>query len=183
VHAADALAFDYAALARERGRPLRVVGNLPYNVSTPLLFRLLAAAGHVRDMHFMLQREVVERIVAVPGNRQYGRLGVMLAPRVRATRLFEVGPGAFRPAPRVWSAMLRLEVLAEVPSWAAEPHYGAVVAAAFGQRRKTLRNSLGGLLDAAQIAATGIDPGVRAETLAAEQFGRLALAVAAGTRL
>ena len=183
VHAADALAFDYAALARERGRPLRVVGNLPYNVSTPLLFRLLAAAGHVRDMHFMLQREVVERIVAVPGNRQYGRLGVMLAPRVRATRLFEVGPGAFRPAPRVWSAVLRLEVLPEAPHWAAEPHYSAVVAAAFGQRRKTLRNSLGGLLDAAQIAAAGIDPGVRAETLAAEQFGRLALAVAAGTRL
>jgi 16S rRNA (adenine1518-N6/adenine1519-N6)-dimethyltransferase len=183
VHSADALDFDYAALAREHGRPLRVVGNLPYNVSTPLLFRLLAAATHVRDMHFMLQREVVDRIVAVPGNRQYGRLGVMLAPRVRATRLFEVGPGAFRPAPKVWSAVLRLEVLAEAPPWAAEPHFGAVVAAAFGQRRKTLRNSLAGLLDAAQIAAAGIDPGARAETLAPEQFGRLALAVAAGASL
>jgi 16S rRNA (adenine1518-N6/adenine1519-N6)-dimethyltransferase len=183
VHSADALDFDYAALARDRGHPLRVVGNLPYNVSTPLLFRLLAAATHVRDMHFMLQREVVDRIVAAPGNRQYGRLGVMLAPKVRATRLFEVGPGAFRPAPQVWSAVLRLEVLADAPPWAAEPHYGAVVAAAFGQRRKTLRNSLSGLLDAGQIAAAGIDPGARAETLAPEQFGRLALAVAAGTRL
>jgi 16S rRNA (adenine1518-N6/adenine1519-N6)-dimethyltransferase len=102
---------------------------------------------------------------------------------VHAKRLLEIGPGAFRPAPRVWSAMVRLEVRGAPPAWAQEPHYGAVVSAAFGQRRKTLRNSLGGLLSVAQIRDAGIDPGVRAETLAAEQFGQLALAVAAGARL
>ncbi len=183
IHTADALEFDYGALARERARPLRVVGNLPYNISTPLLFRLLAHSGSIRDMHFMLQKEVVERIVAAAGSKQYGRLGVMLAPRLRATRLMEIGPGAFRPAPRVWSAVVRLEVRPELPPWAAEPHFGAVVGAAFGQRRKTLRNALAGLLSAAQIRAAGIDPGARAETLEAEQFGQLALAVASGARL
>ncbi|HEV7432506.1 MAG TPA: 16S rRNA (adenine(1518)-N(6)/adenine(1519)-N(6))-dimethyltransferase RsmA [Steroidobacteraceae bacterium] len=183
IHVQDALDFDYGALARERMRPLRVIGNLPYNISTPLLFRLLAHSTHVLDMHFMLQKEVVERIVAVPGSKQYGRLGVMLAPRVRATRLLEVGPGAFRPSPKVWSAVVRLEVRAELPPWALEPQYAAVVSAAFGQRRKTLRNALAGLLSAAQISAAGIDPGARAETLAAEQFGQLALAVASGARL
>ena len=183
LHAGDALEFDYSALARERGQRLRIIGNLPYNISTPLLFRLLAHSAQISDMHFMLQKEVVERIVAAPGSRQYGRLGVMLAPRVRALRLLEIGPGAFRPAPRVWSALLRLEALPETPAWAAGPHYGAVVAAAFGQRRKTLRNALAGLLDPSQIAAAGIDPGARAETLAPAQFGRLALAVAAATPL
>ncbi|HKC15089.1 MAG TPA: 16S rRNA (adenine(1518)-N(6)/adenine(1519)-N(6))-dimethyltransferase RsmA [Steroidobacteraceae bacterium] len=183
LHEGDALDFDYGALARERGQRLRVIGNLPYNISTPLLFRLLAHSAHIADMHFMLQREVVDRIVAVPGSRQYGRLGVMLAPLARATRLLEIGPGAFRPAPRVWSALLRLDILPDRPAWAAGPHYGAVVAAAFGQRRKTLRNALAGLLDATQIAATGIDPGARAETLAPAQFGQLALAVAAATPL
>ena len=106
VHEADALEFDYGALARAHTRPLRVVGNLPYNISTPLLFRLLAYSQHIHDLHFMLQKEVVDRIVAAPGSKQYGRLGVMLAPRVHATRLLEVGPGAFRPAPRVWSAVV-----------------------------------------------------------------------------
>jgi 16S rRNA (adenine1518-N6/adenine1519-N6)-dimethyltransferase len=183
VHVADALEFDYAGLARARGQRLRLVGNLPYNVSTPLLFRLLESSGSFQDMHFMLQREVVDRIVAAPGSRQYGRLGVMLAPRVRATRLFEVGPGAFQPPPRVRSAVLRLDVLHDVPDWAAEPHYGAVVAAAFGQRRKTLRNALAGLLDAGQIVEAGVDPGARAETLEPSQFGRLARLLAANTRL
>ncbi len=183
VHEADALEFDYGALAHERARPLRVVGNLPYNISTPLLFRLLACSEVIRDMHFMLQKEVVDRIVAPPGSKSYGRLGVMLAPRVRATRLLDVGPGAFRPAPRVWSAVVRLEVLSAPPAWAGEPHYAAVVTAAFGQRRKTLRNALSALLSAEQISGAGIDPGARAETLGAEQFGRLALAVAASARL
>jgi 16S rRNA (adenine1518-N6/adenine1519-N6)-dimethyltransferase len=183
VHEADALEFDYGELARERAQPLRVVGNLPYNISTPLLFRLLSYSASIRDMHFMLQKEVVERIVAAPGSKSYGRLGVMLAPRVRATRLLEVGPGAFQPAPRVWSAVVRLEVRPALPAWAAEPNYGAIVSAAFGQRRKTLRNALAGLLSAAQISAAGIDPAARAETLAAEQFGQLALAVASGARL
>jgi 16S rRNA (adenine1518-N6/adenine1519-N6)-dimethyltransferase len=179
VHEGDALEFDYGALARERGQRLRLIGNLPYNISTPLLFHLLGAAEHVADMHFMLQKEVVDRIVAPPGSRQYGRLGVMLAPRVRAHKLLDIGPGAFRPAPQVHSAVVRLEVRAAPPLWAAEPHYGAVVSAAFGQRRKTLRNALAALLSAEQIAAAGVDPGARAETLAPEKFGALALAAAA----
>ena len=179
VHEGDALKFDYSALAQMRGQRLRLIGNLPYNISTPLLFHLLGAAEHVADMHFMLQKEVVDRIVAAPGSRQYGRLGVMLAPRVQAQKLLDIGPGAFKPAPQVHSAVVRLQVRAAPPPWAAEPHYGAVVSAAFGQRRKTLRNALSGLLSAEQIAATGIDPGARAETLAPEKFGALALAVAA----
>jgi 16S rRNA (adenine1518-N6/adenine1519-N6)-dimethyltransferase len=183
VHAGDALEFDYAALARERRQRLRVVGNLPYNISTPLLFGLLEAGAALLDMHFMLQKEVVDRIVAAPGSRQYGRLGVMLAPRVQATHLLDVGPGAFRPPPRVWSALVRLEMRPDPPDWAALPQFAAVVTAAFGQRRKTLRNALGGLLSAAQIGAAGVDPGARAETLAAADFGRLALAVAGAAPL
>jgi 16S rRNA (adenine1518-N6/adenine1519-N6)-dimethyltransferase len=183
VHEGDALDFDFAALARTRGQRLRVVGNLPYNISTPLLFRLLEAGAALLDMHFMLQKEVVDRIVAAPGGRQYGRLGVMLAPRVHATRLLDVGPGAFRPPPRVWSALVRLEMRPDPPGWAALPQFAMVVSAAFGQRRKTLRNALGGLLSAAQIGAAGVDPGARAETLAAADFGRLALAVAGAAPL
>ncbi|MGH8252631.1 MAG: 16S rRNA (adenine(1518)-N(6)/adenine(1519)-N(6))-dimethyltransferase RsmA [Steroidobacteraceae bacterium] len=183
IHEGDALEFDFTALARERGQKLRVVGNLPYNISTPLLFRLLDASHDIVDMHFMLQKEVVDRIVAVPGNRQYGRLGVMLAPRVHATKLMDIGPGAFRPPPQVWSAIVRLAMRADPPLWSTLPQFSAVVAAAFGQRRKTLRNALGGLLSAAQIAAAGIDPGARAETLAADDFGRLAQAVAGAAAL
>ena len=183
VHVGDALAFDYTALARERGQRLRLVGNLPYNISTPLLFRLLEAGDQLLDMYFLLQKEVVDRIVATPGSRQYGRLGVMLAPRARATRLFEIGPGAFHPPPQVWSALLHLAVVAQPPQWSLAPQYAAVVSAAFGQRRKQLRNALAGLLDAAQIAAAGIDPSARAEVLSPEQFGHLALAVAAAALL
>jgi 16S rRNA (adenine1518-N6/adenine1519-N6)-dimethyltransferase len=176
LHVADALDFDFRALAAAHGRSLRIVGNLPYNISTPLLFRLVAAADAIHDMHFMLQREVVDRIVAAPGSREYGRLGVMLAPRLRATRMFEVGSGAFQPAPRVNSAVLRLEVIAQPPVWAGSPLFGPVVTAAFGQRRKTLRNALSGFLTAELIASLGIDPGARAETLSPEQFGTLAVA-------
>jgi 16S rRNA (adenine1518-N6/adenine1519-N6)-dimethyltransferase len=130
-------------------------------------------------MHFMLQKEVVDRIVAAPGSGAYGRLTVMLAPRVIASRLLEVGPGAFRPAPRVSSAVVRLQVNDAPPDWAGSPLYGAVVTAAFGQRRKTLRNALSQYLSAAQIQVLGIDPGARAETLAPAQFGALAEAAAA----
>ena len=179
VHAADALDFDWAALARARGLRLRLIGNLPYNISTPLLFKLLEHADCIEDMHFMLQREVVQRIVAAPGTASYGRLGVMLAPRVVATELLSVGPGAFQPPPKVWSAVVRLAPRPAPPLWAATPHYGAVVMAAFGQRRKTLRNALSALLSAEQIRAAGIDPGARAETLSAAQFGQLAQAVSA----
>jgi 16S rRNA (adenine1518-N6/adenine1519-N6)-dimethyltransferase len=174
VHEADALDFDWAALARVRGAHLRLIGNLPYNISTPLLFTLLKHAECIEDMHFMLQREVVKRIVAEPGTASYGRLGVMLAPRVVATELLSVGPGAFQPPPKVWSAVVRLTPRPAPPSWAADPRYAAVVMAAFGQRRKTLRNALATLLSAEQIKAAGIDPGARAETLSAAQFGQLA---------
>lgn len=177
LHEADALEMDWSALAAQRGRRLRLVGNLPYNISTPLLFGLLQHATAIADMCFMLQKEVVDRIVAAPDSDSYGRLGVMLAPRVVATRMLEVGPGAFKPPPRVWSAVVQL-TMRPPPDWALLPEYAAVVAAAFGQRRKTLRNALSRLLSAEQIAAAGVDPGARAETLAPEQFGRLAQSAA-----
>jgi 16S rRNA (adenine1518-N6/adenine1519-N6)-dimethyltransferase len=175
LHVADALKFDWAALARERGQPLRLVGNLPYNISTPLLFRLLDNRASILDMHFMLQKEVVDRIVAAPDSDAYGRLGVMLAPFVIATPVLEIGPGAFRPPPKVRSAVVRLALRRDLAAWASSPSFAAVVAAAFGQRRKTLRNSLGKLLSEQQLRAAGVDPAARAETLSAEQFGALAL--------
>jgi 16S rRNA (adenine1518-N6/adenine1519-N6)-dimethyltransferase len=179
LHEVDALEFDWAALASRRGGALRLVGNLPYNISTPLLFRLLAAGHVVLDMHFMLQKEVVDRILAPPGSDHYGRLTVMLAPFVIATRVLTVGPGAFQPPPKVQSAVVRLVRRVQPAPWAQEAHYAQVVAAAFGQRRKTLRNALAPLLSEAQIAAAGIDPSARAETLEPAQFG--ALAQAAGS--
>jgi 16S rRNA (adenine1518-N6/adenine1519-N6)-dimethyltransferase len=179
LHEADALQMDWRAMAAARGARLRLIGNLPYNISTPLLFRALEAADAIRDMHFMLQREVVDRIVAAPGTRAYGRLTVMLAPRVSAVRLLDVGPGAFRPAPKVASSVVRMVVLEQLPQWAASPLYAAVVTAAFGQRRKTLRNALSRFLSAQQIGALGIDPGLRAETLTPVQFGALAQAATA----
>ena len=174
VHAGDVLEFDFAAFAAG-GPRLRLCGNLPYNISTPLLFHLLAAGAVVLDMHFMLQKEVVARIVAPPGGRAYGRLTVMLAAQCRAERLFDVGPGAFRPAPRVDSAFVRLVPHARPPFAVGDPaRFAAVVAAAFGQRRKTLRNSLAGVVDEGCFAAAGIDPGRRAETLAPADFAILA---------
>jgi 16S rRNA (adenine1518-N6/adenine1519-N6)-dimethyltransferase len=179
LHQTDALRVDWRALAVARGARLRVIGNLPYNISTPLLFGLLAAADAILDMHFMLQKEVVDRIVAAPGSAAYGRLTVMLTPLVTATRLLDVGAGAFRPAPKVSSSVVRLSVIDTPPSWSREPAYAEVVSAAFGQRRKTLRNSLRSLLSAGAMQALGIDPGARAETLTAAQFGALAQALAA----
>ena len=176
LHESDALEFDFVALAAARGRKLRIIGNLPYNVSTPLLFHLLQAHGSLLDLHIMLQREVIERICASPGSSEYGRLTVMLAPWVLAEHLFDVGPGAFRPAPQVWSAVARL-TLRDTPAFAVDSRYAKVVAAAFSQRRKTLRNALRPLLDAPSIAACGIDPGARPETLTPQEFGRLASAL------
>jgi 16S rRNA (adenine1518-N6/adenine1519-N6)-dimethyltransferase len=177
LHEADALRFDFAALAAQRGRKLRVIGNLPYNVSTPLLFHLLDAHAAIADLHIMLQKEVIDRICAAPGSGAYGRLTVMLAPWVIAERLFDVGPGAFRPAPQVWSAVARLTVRAQ-PAFAVDQRYARVVAAAFSQRRKTLRNALRPMLDVATITACGIDPGVRPETLTPREFAALAGALA-----
>lgn len=169
----DALKVDLARLAAP-GEQLRLVGNLPYNVSTPLLFRFIAQSELIRDMHFMLQREVVERMAAGPGSKAYGRLSVMLAAACRVEPLFDIGPGAFRPPPRVWSSVVRLEPWADPPFPLPDPaRYAEVVRHAFGQRRKTLRNALGGLVDEATIRAAGIDPGARAETLPPAAFARL----------
>jgi 16S rRNA (adenine1518-N6/adenine1519-N6)-dimethyltransferase len=173
LHQADALEFDFSALARARGARLRIIGNLPYNIATPLLFHLLTSADAIEDMHVMLQREVVDRLVALPGGGDYGRLTVMLAPWVHIERLFDIGPGAFQPPPRVWSAMVRLTVR-RAPTFAVSPHYAAVVAAAFGQRRKTLRNALKGLVSSSAIEACKLDGSARAETLAPEAFNILA---------
>lgn len=173
IHEADALRFDFAALANARGQRLRIVGNLPYNISTPLLFHLLSTPTALLDLHVMLQREVIERICAAPGGRDYGRLTVMLAPWVEAEHLFDVGPGAFQPPPKVWSAVARLRVR-ERPSFTADARFAKLVAAAFAQRRKTLRNALKGLLAAEQIVACGIDPGARPETLPPQSYGKLA---------
>lgn len=171
----DALEVDWRALADAGEGPLRIVGNLPYHVSTPLLFALLPAADRVRDQHFMLQKEVVDRIVAPPGGRAYGRLSVMLQFRYRVERLFNVPPGAFSPPPQVQSSIVRMRPLAadEVPDVDFDT-FSAVVLAAFGQRRKTLRNALGALADEADIRAAGIDPGARAEALDNAQFVALA---------
>jgi 16S rRNA (adenine1518-N6/adenine1519-N6)-dimethyltransferase len=174
VHQEDALEFDLGAL-RGEGAPLRLVGNLPYNISTPLLFRFLEQLDAVSDMHFMLQKEVVARMAARPGGKEYGRLTVMLAPWVRVEPLFDIGTGAFSPPPRVVSTFFALHAHPTPPfAVANRSAYARVVAAAFGQRRKTLRNSLATLLDSARIEAAGVDPSVRAETLAPSQFAALA---------
>jgi len=176
LHVGDALTFDFAALARARGGALRVIGNLPYNVSTPLLFHLVAQHAALTDLHVMLQREVVARLAAAPGGADYGRLTVMLAPYCTVQRLFDVGPGAFQPPPKVWSALVRLDMRA-APAFAVSPHYAPLVAAAFAQRRKTLRNALAALLSREQIAACGVDPAARPETLAPRDFNILAQAL------
>lgn len=178
IHQADALTFNFAAL-RGDGPLLRVTGNLPYNISTPLLFHLLAQIEHLHDLHFMLQKEVVDRMAAGPGEEAYGRLSVMLQYRCRVEPLFAVGPGAFRPPPKVWSAVVRLvpRETSPVAVWN-EQRFAEVVRLAFAQRRKTLRNSLHGVLDAAQIRAAGVDPGVRPETLGLEAFAALSESMA-----
>jgi len=170
----DALELDWAALAASLGTGVRIVGNLPYNVSTPMLFALLPIADHVRDQHFMLQREVVERMAAPPGGKDYGRLSVMLQFRYRIERLFNVAPGSFHPVPKVQSSIVRMTPLPKglLPDVSPKA-FGEVVTAAFGQRRKTLRNALSRLLTEVQIGEAGVDPGARAETLDGQGFLRL----------
>jgi len=181
VHHQDALRFDFTALAAQAGTRLRVVGNLPYNVSTPLLFHLLAQRHAVQDMHFMLQREIVDRLVAEPGSSAYGRLAVMVGYACRAERLFTVGAGAFAPPPRVTSAFVRLAVRTQPPARVRdESCLAAVTARAFSQRRKTLRNSLRGLLGETAIRAAGVDPKARPEALDLAQFAALANRLAEG---
>lgn len=171
VYSADALAFDFSRF----GVGLRVVGNLPYNISTPLLFHLKRFSAIICDMHFMLQKEVVERMIAGPGGRDYGRLSVMLQCDFSIDHLFSVPASAFDPAPQVESAFVRLTPLPE-PSIAAayRDHYADVVAAAFNQRRKTLRNALAAFLSARDIAQLGIDPSARAECLSVSDYAAIA---------
>ena len=170
----DALKVGLAGLVTA-GERLRLVGNLPYNVSTPLLFRFIEQAAVIEDMHFMLQREVVARMAAGPGSKAYGRLSVMLAATCRVEALFDIGPGAFRPPPKVWSSVVRLEPWREPPFAIPDrARFAAVVRHAFGQRRKTLRNALSALMDEAAIRAAGCEPGARAETLPPAAFARLA---------
>ena len=190
LHSADALNFDYASLlpgdstaapgpdADPGDRPLRVVGNLPYNISTPLISRLLEVSELIRDMHFMLQLEVVQRLTATPGSKHWGRLGVFAQLRCATELLFEVPPEAFEPRPKVQSAIVRLVPHAQ-PLWPDTDRQllDRVVRAAFAQRRKTLRNNLKGLLDADGLQELGIDPGARAETLELAQFVAIAGAV------
>ena len=175
LHEGDALDFDFGA---ERDA-LRVVGNLPYNISTPLLFHLLSYADRLQDLHVMLQKEVVARMAAKPGSADYGRLTVMLQVSFAVERLFVIPPGAFHPAPKVDSAFTRLTPLREQgPVIADRGLFAHVVAAAFGQRRKTLRNALASICDEAAMTAAGIDPRARGETLAVAQFVGLANALA-----
>ncbi len=176
IHQADALKFDFCQLSPGPAQ-LRVAGNLPYNISTPLLFHLLEMSHCIQDMHFMLQKEVVERITAKPGSGQYGRLSVMIQYYCEADMLFTVGPGAFRPAPKVDSAVVRLVPHQQPPVAVDASRLSHLVNRAFGQRRKTLRNNLKGLLDADEIASLGIDPGIRPERLGLEDFARLTLAI------
>ena len=174
MHVENALETDFIGL-RAAGAPLRIVGNLPYNISTPLLFRLLAQHSAIADMHFMLQKEVVDRMTAQPDNKTYGRLTVMLAAVAQVEHVFDVGPGAFQPRPKVWSAIVRLRP-APAPRFdiGAEGVLRTLVTAAFSHRRKTLRNGLKGLLTPEEIESCGIDPQRRPETLAPAQFGLLA---------
>ena len=162
VHCADALEFDFASFPAG----VRIVGNLPYNVSTPLLFHLAGCAPQVRDMHFMLQREVVERMVAAPSTPAYGRLSVSLQARFQMKKLFTVAPGAFRPPPKVESAIVRMEPLA----WQL-PVDEDLLRRAFSARRKTLRNALPGV----DFEAAGIDPRLRPENLSPEDYARLSI--------
>jgi len=173
IHSCDALKANIPRIAGNR--PFRLIGNLPYNISTPLIFHVLESPELVTDMHFMLQKEVVDRMAAAPGSRTYGRLSVMTQFRSRVTPLFDVGPESFSPAPRVSSSIVRLEPLQTPPADAGSfDNLEQVVSAAFSMRRKTLRNSLRELFSADQILASGVDPGQRAEQLSLSQFAALA---------
>ena len=175
---ADALTLDWTTVAKNND--LRVVGNLPYNISSPLLFKLLEAADLVRDQHFMLQKEVVDRMVAPHGSKTYGRLSVMLQWRYRMTKLFDVPPGAFNPPPRVMSSVVRMvpKAKSEVPE-VDLALFSSVVANAFSQRRKTIRNALSAILKEDEIVSCGVDAGARAEALPLQAFVALTQKAAA----
>jgi 16S rRNA (adenine1518-N6/adenine1519-N6)-dimethyltransferase len=171
IHEADALRFDFSSL----GDSLRIVGNLPYNISTPLLFRLLEYRERILDMHFMLQKEVVDRMAATPGSRAYGRLSIMLGCHFEMEALFDVDQSAFDPPPAVTSAIVRLIPLpAGTYDIHDESRLSRLVATAFSQRRKTIRNSLRQVVDEARLRSVGIDPGMRPETVSIAEYVQLA---------
>ncbi len=176
LHHTDALAFDYSQLlAFEPEKPLRIVGNLPYNISSPLLFHLLNFSDHIQDMHFMLQKEVVDRLTAQPGIKAYGRLSVMIQYACETEYLFTVGPENFTPPPKVDSAIVRLLPYQQKPFIADDEQvFADLVRQAFSQKRKTLRNNLKGWLTAEQIESCEINPSDRAETIAVAKFVALA---------
>ncbi|MBE2898357.1 16S rRNA (adenine(1518)-N(6)/adenine(1519)-N(6))-dimethyltransferase RsmA [Pasteurellaceae bacterium 20609_3] len=171
----DAMQVDFTALCQQLGAPLRVFGNLPYNISTPLMFHLFSFTDAIADMHFMLQKEVVKRLAAAPNSKAYGRLSVMAQYYCQVIPVLEVPPSAFKPAPKVDSAVVRLIPHRTLPVVAKDTAWlNRVCAAAFGQRRKTLRNALGQLLSAEQLAGLGIDDNARAENVSVADFVRLA---------
>jgi 16S rRNA (adenine1518-N6/adenine1519-N6)-dimethyltransferase len=173
VHSGDALKFDFGAIPVAEGQKLRVVGNLPYNISSPLLFHLADFAHLIEDQHFMLQKEVVERMVAEPGSKTYGRLSVMLQWRYDMSLVFIVPPTAFDPPPQVESAIVRMvPVKQQLPCDA--KRLEAVVAKAFSQRRKVIRNCVAGMFTEAQLVEAGIDPSVRPEAVSLAQYVALA---------
>lgn len=177
IHSADALTFDFASLKTDE-RKLRICGNLPYNISTPLIFHLLEFAPIVTDMLFMLQKEVALRLAAKPGTDDYGRLSVMAQYYCQADLLFDVPPEAFFPPPKVQSSIIRLLPFAELPFIAGNPAlFADVVKHAFGQRRKTLRNSLKSMVDDDVWAKVQIEPSMRAENLSVQQFVAIANAL------
>lgn len=175
LHAADALKFDYCQLCESADQKLRIVGNLPYNISSPLLFHLMEQRHCIKDMHFMLQKEVVQRITALPGSGHYGRLSIMLQYFCEAEMLFTVAPGAFFPPPKVDSAVFRL-IPHQSPAMQAsdEDLLSRVISVSFSQRRKTIRNNLKGLVDEQVLRELNIDPGLRPERLELAQFVQLA---------
>ncbi len=169
IHAGDALQFDFSSLPRAPGQKLRIVGNLPYNISSPLLFHLMQFCDEVSDQHFMLQKEVVERMVAPPGSKTYGRLSVMLQWRYDMEMLLIVPPTAFDPPPKVESAIVRM--IPVVQPLECDPiKLSQVVQKAFSQRRKVMRNCVAGMLDAEDLEAAGVDPQARPETLSLAQY-------------
>lgn len=175
IHQEDALRFDFRRLW-DSHKPLRIVGNLPYNISTPLLFHLLQYADSISDMCFMLQKEVVERISAKPDTAAYGRLSVMLQMYCQVNALFDVSPSCFMPAPKVTSSVIYLKPYGQAQYDIGSPPgiFADLVREAFSQRRKILKNTLKNLISASELEAYGIDPGKRAENLTLEQFARLA---------
>jgi 16S rRNA (adenine1518-N6/adenine1519-N6)-dimethyltransferase len=173
VHAGDALKYDFASITVTSGGKLRVVGNLPYNISSPLLFHLAEVAPQVKDQHFMLQKEVVERMVAEPGSKAYGRLSVMLQWRYKMSLLFVVPLTAFDPPPRVESAIVRM-IPIDRPLACQQAHLEQVVLKAFSQRRKVIRNCVAGMFTEADLLEAGVNPQARPETVPLEQFVALA---------